>query len=596
MRPFRPVPFLLALLALTGASALAVDAQPPIEAQPPAAPDAAPAADERGAADRAADAGRKALQLYRKDQAGNPHAVVDAAMAFTDAHKRYTALGDADAVAEMQANIYWCKKQMNLDAVKEYLGREGKSEALAQVDAVAEKQVDVSEAQGYFDRAKKFATDHPNDFADISVRYFEVATRFVGTPVSLEAQKLSLDAQNKYMQWIQSGGMQRETRFTKATAVTTGSKVAVPDEKSVKSTVAELKKLYAKDYAGKSDPQKRRFAGKLVAEAAKSKGDATIYYTTLQEAIRLAQEAEDYERLLDTIDLAAGAFKDFDAKDQKKQWLRKLTGKPTAGAIATLLDTPTDPAANALAGKFFCYQLKRWDQGLPMLALCNDAELKAVAEQELAKPTEDAQRMQVGDAWFALSKKGGASNEKFSSMARAQHWYLQAKGLTGVAKERISQRLADIDKALPLDMDNIDWENLTPSQWGKLKGQGAVVQVRVDRSGPVATLKPGQRVRIVPHPSDTWTCQSWTGMVSSTWAGTEVTRQGRNGGEVTMLLSFSTPYSGFRFGELLCQVDKGDPQSCGVVSGPGPLWMVPNRPSGDNKGEIRIKLVPVDDE
>ena len=296
MRPFRSAPFLLALLAVTGASALAVDAQPPIDAQPPVVPEAAPAAstaDDRGAADRAADAGRKALQLYRKDQAGNPHAVVDAAMAFADAHKRYTALGDADAVAEMQANIYWCKKQMNLDAVKEYLGREGKSEALAQVDAVAEKQVDASEAQGYFDRAKKFATDHPNDFADISVRYFEVATRFVGTPVSLEAQKLSLEAQNKYMQWIQSGGMQRETRFTKATAVSSGSKVAIPDEKAVKSTITELKKLYAKDYAGKSDPQKRRFAGKLVAEAAKSKGDATIYYTTLQEAIRLVDLAHD---------------------------------------------------------------------------------------------------------------------------------------------------------------------------------------------------------------------------------------------------------------------------------------------------------------
>lgn len=591
MRPFRPAPFLLALLAITGGSALAVDAQPPV------APEAAtPAADDHGAADRAADVGRKALQLYRKDQAGNPHAVVDAAMAFTEAHKRYTALGDADAVAEMQANIYWCKKQMNLDAVKEYLGREGKSEALAQVDAVAEKQVDASEAQGYFDRARKFAADHPNDFADISVRYYEVATRFVGTPVSLEAQKLSLEAQNKYMQWIQSGGMQRETRFTKATAVTGTGKVAIPDEKAVKSTIAELKKLYAKDYAGKSDPQKRRFASKLVAEAIKSKGDATIYYTTLQEAIRLAQEAEDYERLLDTIDLAAGSFQGFDAKDQKKQWLRKLTGKPTAGAIATLLDAPTDPAANALAGKFFCFQLKRWDQGLPMLALCSDADLKAVAEQELAKPTEDAQRLQVGDAWFALTKKGGASNERFSAMARAQHWYQQAKGVTGVAKERISQRLADIDKALPLDMDNVDWDNLTPSQWGKLKGQGAVVQVRVDRSGPVATLKPGQRVRVVPHPSDTWTCQSWTGMVSSTWAGTEVTRQGRDGVEITMLLSFSTPYSSFRFGELLCQVDKGDPQSCGVISGPGNVWMVPNRPGGDNKGEIRIKLVPVDDE
>jgi hypothetical protein len=60
--------------------------------------------------------------------------------------------------------------------------------------------------------------------------------------------------------------------------------------------------------------------------------------------------------------------------------------------------------------------------------------------------------------------------------------------------------------------------------------------------------------------------------------------------------SFSVPYSSFRFGELLVAVDKGTPQSCGVVSGPGPLWIMPNRPSGDNKGQIRIKLLPVDDD
>ena len=106
----------------------------------------------------------------------------------------------------------------------------------------------------------------------------------------------------------------------------------------------------------------------------------------------------------------------------------------------------------------------------------------------------------------------------------------------------------------------------------------------------MVTLKPGERVRVVPHPSDSWTCQSWNGMVTSTWSGTDADTNSID------FFSFTIPYSRFRFGELLVQVDKGDVQRCGVVNGPGNLWMMPNRPNGKNTGEIRIKLVPVDDE
>jgi hypothetical protein len=351
----RLAPALLLLLAGLGGSVAAVDAVPPApETAPPvAAPDKTAPGGDRAAADTAADKGRKALQLYRKDQTANPNAVVDAALAFTEAHHQYQALGDMDAVAEMQASIYWCKKQMNLDTVKSYLARQGKTEALASMDAVAEKKVDTSEAQAYLDRARKFAAEQPTELLTISMRYFEVAERFLGTPISLEAQKLSMQAQNQYVQWLQAGGLVRETRFTKTIAAKSGTKVAIPDEKAQKAALAEVKKLYAKDYSRRTDPQKRRFAAKLVSEGDKSRGDATVFYVMLNEAARLATEAEDYERLLDTVELLAGTYTDYDRAEQQKFWLKKLSGKAAAGAIATLLDTPTDPAANTIAGKFF---------------------------------------------------------------------------------------------------------------------------------------------------------------------------------------------------------------------------------------------------
>ncbi len=554
----------------------------------------------RAQADEKAEVGRKALQTYRKDQAGNPNAVVDSAVAFTEAHKLYGTIGDTDSVSEMQANIFWCKKQMNLDAVKLYLAREGKTEALAQMNEVADKKVEVSEAQNYLDRAKKFAGEHTDDFNGVSIRFYEVAERFVGTPIGLEAQKLSLEAQNKYMKWLQSGGMARDTKFTKATVVKAGTRVAIPDEKLQRDSLVVLKKVYAKDYSRRTDGQKRRFAAKLADEAAKSTGDAVTYFTLQNEICRLAQESEDYERLLDTVDLLAGAFTGYEMAEQKKLWLKKITGKPTAIAIATLLDNPKDLGANTAAGKFFCLQLKRWEVGLPMLAISGDAELKAVAEQELSNPTEDSQRIQVGDAWYQATKKGGPAVEKNAMLGRAQFWYLQAKTLTGVQKERVAQRLAEIDKTLPLDPDNIDYQSLTPTQWSKLKGTESIVPARVDRTGPVATLKPGQRVRVVPHPADSWTCQSWSRTITCTSRGVaSVYRKSSSkddDSESSSYYSYSTPYPNCRFGELVVAVEKGDGQSCGIISGPGNVWLMPNAQDGDRKGQIRVKLVAVDDE
>ena len=581
---------LIFLLAALGAPIGANDAVPPASEGTAGNP---PAPGDHAAADAAAEQGRKSLQLYRKDQAANPNAVIDAAVAFTEAHHQYQALGDTDAVSEMQASIYWCKKQMNLETLKAYLARKGKTETLASMDAIAEKKVEANEAQSYMDRARKFATEHPDDLSTISLRYFEVAERFLGTPISIEAQKLSMEAQSKYMQWLQSGGMARETRFTKTIAAKSGTLVAMPDEKAQKAALTDLKKVYAKDYSRKNDSQKRRFAAKLVSEGEKSRADATIYYVMLNEAVRLAMESEDYERLLDTIEQMASAYTGYERAEQQKFWLKKMNGKAAASAIVTLLDSPQDPTANTTAGKFFCFQLKRWEQGLPMLSLSNDTDLKTVAEQELANPTDDNQRIQVGDSWFALSKKGGPSNEKLAMMARAQHWYISAKGINGLVKERISQRLAEIDKTLPLDLDNLDYDRLTPTQWDKLKGPVKVVQARVDRSGPMMTLKPGERIRVVPHPADSWICQSWNTVVTTTWSGTDFDR--RSDSPTTRLL-FTLPYERYRLGELLAQVDKGDAQRCGVLTGPGPLWMLPNRPDGQNSGEIRIKLIPVNDE
>ena len=55
-------------------------------------------------AETVAEGGRQSLQMYRKNQPGNPDVLIDAALAFDVAHRLYQQIGDQDSVAEMQAN------------------------------------------------------------------------------------------------------------------------------------------------------------------------------------------------------------------------------------------------------------------------------------------------------------------------------------------------------------------------------------------------------------------------------------------------------------------------------------------------------------
>jgi hypothetical protein len=542
--------------------------------------------------------GRQSLQSYRRDQAGSPHAVVDAALAFTEAHKRYLELGDQDEIAEMQASIFWCKKQMNLDAVKEYLARKGDAKsaeaALARIDAVADAKVDSSEQQQYFDRAAKYATDHPDDFSGISIRYFEVAERFAGSPVAIEAQRKSLDAQQKYMQWLQSGGLLRETRFTKPNKLESGAKVPMPSDADSKTSLTEFKKLNAARYAKKGDAQKRRLARHFADEAEKNRGDATMYYVIMGEVVRLATEGEDYERLLNAVDALGAAYEGYDAEAQKRTSLKAMKGKAGAGAVVTLLDDPKNASANTIAGRFYCFQLRRWDDGISMLAIGNDQDLKTIAEQEIAGPANDDQRAQLAEAWYAQGKKGaGSAADKNGMLSRAQYWYLKARGLNGVAKEKRTKRLEEIDKVLPLDMDNIDWGALTPNQWSKLKGQECVVQARTARSGPFMTLAAGQRVRIVAHPGDTWSGPTWVGVKTSDFRGLDrIVDTKRN---IRFLMTFDGQVDQYSWGCMLYQVGTGPLTEIGIAEGPGTLFLAPNM-TGDCKGQIRAKLLPVADD
>jgi hypothetical protein len=180
--------------SLDTAQKIAAPAEPP-----------GPAPSGAAEAEQLVAAGKQAMQ----DSNADPSRSVAAAVFFSKAITYYEAAGDVDKASDLQANIFWCKKRMNVDDVKSFMaqksGDKSVTEALAKADEVATREIPKTEAKNYFDRAEKYAKDHPEDYEQIAVHYFEVAERFVGTDISLQAQKLSLAAQQQMLSQVQCG-------------------------------------------------------------------------------------------------------------------------------------------------------------------------------------------------------------------------------------------------------------------------------------------------------------------------------------------------------------------------------------------------------
>ncbi len=116
-------------------------------------------------------------------------------------------------------------------------------------------------------------------------------------------------------------------------------------------------------------------------------------------------------------------------------------------AAATLKESPDDPQANLVFGRYLCMIQGDWPKGLPHLAKGSDEDLKAVASQELAKPTRAADQIRLADAWWGLAEASKpADKDKF--LDRAEQWYKQAEqsARSALEKTKILSRLTEISK------------------------------------------------------------------------------------------------------------------------------------------------------
>lgn len=542
---------------------------------------------------------KQGLELMRQSDTDRAR-IVDAALAFARALEGFEKAKDDENVATMKANIFWCKKRMSGDDIKAFLAAKKKSEGkdaptveaeaeqkqvetlLAKVEEVALAKVDAKEAEGYFQRAEAFAKAHPGEALLVAIRWFEVADRFKDSDWGRRAQDLSLKAMTAYSKAPGPDEARRETLFSRRLPAP-GSLSPRPDPAAAAEVQAELKKTYLDEYRRATGiPERAAMARRLLDKGLATKDDVVGRWVLLNEALRLGMEGDAYHVVVLAADELAQSFEGIDAQKLKRETFPRMPSTVSKSMLA-LLDNPEDKEANLAAGTFFLLRGQSLALGLPCLLRGSDASLARLADQELTGADTAAQKAELGDAWYELGKRQAKNPvEREFCCARSRTWYQEAmaKGLSGFSLDKAKGRCEEIDEQFPPPPS--DWARLSARQWDRLDGKVVTARASLN-TVELAKLATGQKLRLVPHPGETWSIFSGGVSTAATWRGAQAPKQ-IGGGQ--------------GFGRMLLYADGRPIQPNAVVQGPCRIEVqldsIGKRSvnSVTPSGQIRVKLVP----
>ncbi len=552
------------------------------EAEPVNAAQAQPSAADLARAESLVKAGNAAMQVSNQD----PSKSVEAALAFAEALPIFEAAGLHERMRELNANIFWSRKRMNHDDLNRYLQARpgaGNQAIAARIEAIVNRKVPLEDAARWLQEVDLFALENPDRPLQVAIRYFEVAERFAGTPSSLSAQRKSLDYQARAGTAAQQ--TKRETLFTRPAQVSAGRRPA-PEARDVANAVRELKRIYRGGYADRSDGGRAALLKSFREQAVKTRDDPVTAFALFEEAIGLASQIRAVDDVLTLVEAQAAAF-DIDVTQAKKDVLGRLRTSAPARAVITLLDDPTESAANTVAGKYYAFDLRRWDVGFAMLSMGQDEQLAKLAEMEIAKPQGAQQELELADAWFALGN--GRNSDGIACWDRAMRWYeTVAPKLEGATKARVISRMDEMFGVI--FPSRFDWSDLTVEQWNKLKPVAqVVVACNTPKTETKVILRSGQRARVVPHPTETWRFDSYFSN-----APQEVTYKGRRRqGTIRVINARGGDWS-LPLGAMIMSIDEGKKSLVGVIEGPGHIILRSSQPEYGNRGTIRVKILLID--
>src|SRR5262249_15233325 len=203
---------------------------------------------------------------------------------------------------------------------------------------------------------------------------------------------------------------------------------------------------------------------KAVAESALAVVEEALAADHYDAATRLLKIAET--ALPKTTSLSLGILVKARAKEVES-WRTEYEGlRPAAEKLA---QTPTDPEANLVVGKFQCLVKGHWSRGLPLLVLGGDARLKELARKDLAAPAEPDGQVEVGDGWWDLAEtENGMANKRLQG--RAYSWYQRAEPrLVGLTRTRVEERIKQTFQKSP-DLETVGLIHAFRGYKGNLTG------------------------------------------------------------------------------------------------------------------------------
>jgi hypothetical protein len=203
------------------------------------------------------------------------------------------------------------------------------------------------------------------------------------------------------------------------------------------------------------DPAAERLTALLKSELAPRTSESARILATLY--LQLADEAiteDQYDvaaRAVSRAESAVSSARDAALAAQVRERAKSVQdmqkeAATVAGHLKILEADPADPAANAAAGRYFCFTKRDWEKGLPLMAKGSDAILKALAVKDLAKPAGTADLVTLADAWWNAGEKMSGS-AKAACQGRAVHWYGEAApNATGLTQAKIKTRVDAFEK------------------------------------------------------------------------------------------------------------------------------------------------------
>ncbi|MFH1264311.1 MAG: hypothetical protein ABIK89_01190 [Planctomycetota bacterium] len=123
--------------------------------------------------------------------------------------------------------------------------------------------------------------------------------------------------------------------------------------------------------------------------------------------------------------------------------------------LATLKEKPDDPAASLAAGCHYCFRKGDWERGIPLLAHGDNADLKAVAQRELAGVPVATDMVKTAEIWYDLAQREPGVR-KAAMLDRAAHWYRRAlPKLSGLTELQARKRMEEIGRSSVLVGDDV---------------------------------------------------------------------------------------------------------------------------------------------